>query len=193
MMMNQCLIILPPEYFHYPPSFQPKNFTFAALDMRRERKPKCAPQLFLESLLGTRRSAIKVMLQGTICNDDFQRNTVLQYCCDIVLNSYNTVPTIQRCTVKHHTLRSDNGDVHGNDPEKQTSHPFTFFHRDYLKSPSYSKRREFRLELKKGHRAQVQTEMVKFIGLPFPFSSNLKFGHFTSQLCRDGNEMYKKA
>ena len=67
-MVINGLMLLPTEYFHYPPSFQPKNFTFAALDMRRERKPKCAPQLFLETLLGTRRSAIKVMLHGTICN-----------------------------------------------------------------------------------------------------------------------------
>ena len=67
MMMNG-LMLLPPEYFHYPPSFQPKNFTFATLDMRRERKPKCVLQLFLETLLGTHRSAIKVMLHGTICN-----------------------------------------------------------------------------------------------------------------------------
>ena len=32
------------------------------------------------------------------------------------------------------------------------------------------KRREFRLELKRGDRAQVQTEMVEFITLQFPFS-----------------------
>ena len=125
-MMNQCLMLFFPEYFHYPPSFQPKNFTFAALDIRRERKPKCVPQLFLESLLETRRSAIKVMLHATICNDDFQHNTALQHCCDIVLNSYNIVPTFQRCTVKHHTLRSNNGDVHGNVSEKQTA-SFHFF------------------------------------------------------------------
>jgi len=50
----------------------------------------------------------------------------------------------------------------------------------YPKLPSYLKRREFRLEMKRGERAQVQTEMIEFIGLPFPFSSNLKFGHFTS-------------
>ena len=29
-------------------------------------------------------------------------------------------------------------------------------------------------------RARVKTEMVEFIVLPFPFSSNLNFGHFTS-------------
>ena len=42
------------------------------------------------------------------------------------------------------------------------------------------KRREFMLELKRGERARVQTEMVKFIALSIPFSGTLKFGHFTS-------------
>ena len=34
--------------------------------------------------------------KGTICNVDFQRNKALQYCCDIILNSSNIVPTLQR-------------------------------------------------------------------------------------------------
>ena len=37
------------------------------------------------------------MLHETICDDDFQRNTAIQYCCDIVLNGYNIVPTLQCC------------------------------------------------------------------------------------------------
>ena len=49
------------------------------------------------------------------------------------------------------------------------------------------------LELNRGDRARVQTEMVQFIAWPFPSSKNLNFGHFSSQLCRDGKEMYKKA
>ena len=40
---------------------------------------------------------LKVMLHETIRNDDFKRNRALQHCCDIVWNSYNTVPTLQRC------------------------------------------------------------------------------------------------
>ena len=40
---------------------------------------------------------LKVMLHGTICNDDFQRKTALQHCCDIVSNGCNIVPTLQRC------------------------------------------------------------------------------------------------
>ena len=36
-------------------------------------------------------------LHETIRSDDFKRNTVLQHCCDIVLNGYNIVPTLQRC------------------------------------------------------------------------------------------------
>ena len=34
--------------------------------------------------------------KGTICNVDFQRNKALQYCCDLILNSSNIVPTLQR-------------------------------------------------------------------------------------------------
>ena len=34
------------------------------------------------------------------------------------------------------------------------------------------------LERKRGDRAQVQTEMVEFIALPFPFSSKLKIWSF---------------
>ena len=40
------------------------------------------------------------------------------------------------------------------------------------------KRRGFWLELKRGERAQVRTEMVEFIALPFPFPSNLKIWSF---------------
>ena len=40
------------------------------------------------------------------------------------------------------------------------------------------------LELNKGNRAPVETEMIEFIALPFPSSKkkkkNLKFDHFTS-------------
>ena len=38
-----------------------------------------------------------VMLHGTICNDNFQCNTALQHCSDIVSNSFNIDPTLQRC------------------------------------------------------------------------------------------------
>ena len=40
------------------------------------------------------------------------------------------------------------------------------------------KRREFGLELKRGDRARILTEMVEFIGLPFPFPSKLKIWSF---------------
>ena len=40
------------------------------------------------------------------------------------------------------------------------------------------KRRELWLELKRGDRARVQTEMVEFIALPFPFSSKIKIWSF---------------
>ena len=37
------------------------------------------------------------MSHGTIRNDDFYRNRVLQHCYDIVWNIYNIVPTLQCC------------------------------------------------------------------------------------------------
>ena len=40
---------------------------------------------------------ITVMLHETIRNDDFERNTALQHCYDIVSNGSNIVPTLQRC------------------------------------------------------------------------------------------------
>ena len=43
------------------------------------------------------RQTLNVMLHGTIRNDDFWRNTASQYCCDIVSNRHNIVPTLQRC------------------------------------------------------------------------------------------------
>ena len=41
--------------------------------------------------------SFKVMLHEAIRNNDFQLNKALQHCCDIVSNSYNIVPTLQRC------------------------------------------------------------------------------------------------
>ena len=39
------------------------------------------------------------MLHEIIRSDEFQSNTALQHCCNIVSNSYGIVPTMQRCTV----------------------------------------------------------------------------------------------
>ena len=44
--------------------------------------------------------------------------------------------------------------------------------------PVTYKRREFWLELKRGDRARVQTEMVEFITSPFPYSSKPKIWSF---------------
>ena len=44
--------------------------------------------------------SLKLMLHETIQNDDFQRNTALQHCCNIVSNGYNIVPTLQRCVTQ---------------------------------------------------------------------------------------------
>ena len=43
---------------------------------------------------------LKVMLQETIRNDDFWRNTGLQHCCDIDSSGYNIVPSLQRCVMQ---------------------------------------------------------------------------------------------
>ena len=40
------------------------------------------------------------MLHEKICNDDFQRKTALQHCCDIVSNGCNIVPTLQRLVLR---------------------------------------------------------------------------------------------
>ena len=48
-------------------------------------------------IIKRKKVGLKVMLHGTICNDDFQRKTALQHCCDIVSNGCNIVPTLQRC------------------------------------------------------------------------------------------------
>ena len=44
---------------------------------------------------------LKIWLKGEVtrddCNEDFKRNTALQHCCDIGLNGYYIVPTLERC------------------------------------------------------------------------------------------------
>ena len=62
--------------------------------------------------------------------------------------------------------------------------------------PLLPKRREFWLELKRGDHARVQTEMVEFIAIPFPFSSELKIWSFhvvVVQGAGTAKETYKKA
>ena len=73
------------------------------------------------------------------------------------------------------TLRSDNSDVLENVSKKQTLQHF--FSR-LFQGAQLLKRREFGLELKKRHRARVQTQMVEFIALPFPFPNILKIWSF---------------
>ena len=66
----------------------------------------------------------------------------------------------------------------------------------YTKSPSQlNVRRKVRLQLKRWNRFWVQREMVKFIALPFPFSTQLKLWsfHVVVVRARDGKEMYTKA
>ena len=57
--------------------------------MYRRKYISAATNLKIQALL-------KVMLHETIRNDDFQRNTALQHCCNVVSNGYNIVPTLQR-------------------------------------------------------------------------------------------------
>ena len=52
------------------------------------------------------------------------------------------------------------------------------------------------MELKRGDHARVQTEMVEFIAIPFPFSSELKIWSFhvvVVQGAGTAKETYKKA
>ena len=73
------------------------------------------------------------------------------------------------------TLQSDNGDVHENVAEKQSPHPFKSSISQISQVTLLVKRREFRLELRRGDLARVQTRIVvEFNALPFPLSSKLK-------------------
>ena len=49
--------------------------------------------------------SLKAMLHETIRNDDFQRNTASQHCCDIVSNGYNITPALQPCLALKSLLR----------------------------------------------------------------------------------------
>ena len=80
------------------------------------------------------------------------------------------------------TSQSDKGDVHENVPEKNSLCVLSLFC-DYLKSHSYLREREARVELRRRNLARVQTEMVEFIPLPFPFSSKLKIWSFSRRSC----------
>ena len=65
------------------------------------------------------------------------------------------------------TLRSDSGDVHENVAEKMEVASFETFSL-LSQYPPLLKRREFWLQLKRGDRARIQTEMVEFIASPLP-------------------------
>ena len=179
--MNQCLIILPPEYFHYPPCFQSKNLTFATLEKERKlnRSRKVSQNCFWNRYWGRAGQLLRWCYTERFATTIFSATQP----CNIVLNSHNIVPALQRCTVKHHTFK----DLTIRQRRRPWKRPwkidfasFLFYFAIIPSCPVTLKRREFRLEMKRGERDQVQTEMIEFIGLPFPFSSNLKFGHFTS-------------
>ena len=89
------------------------------------------------------------------------------------------------------TLRSDNGaGVRENLAEKYSAS----FRIISQLSQVTQLRREFTLEMKRGGRTVVQTEMLEFIALPFSSSKKkLKFGHFTSKWFRDGRQRNARA
>ena len=60
--------------------------------------------------------------------------------------------------------------------EKKTDRFAVYF--SFSQVAQLLKRREFLLVLKRGSRSWVQTEMVKFISLPFPSSKKLKIWSF---------------
>ena len=87
------------------------------------------------------------------------------------------------------TLRFDNGDVH----EKTDSASFHFF-RDYSKWLCYLKEGNLIGAEEKGPRPSSDRDGSQNLSACCSRSQvNLKFGNFTSQLCRDCKEMYKKA
>ena len=47
---------------------------------------------------------LMVLIHETIRNDDFERNTALQHCCDIVSDGYNIAPVK---VMLHGTIRND--------------------------------------------------------------------------------------
>ena len=74
-------------------------------------------------------------------------------------------------------IRSHNGDVNEKVAEKKTLHPVKVFRR-HPKTPCYLKEGNLGWTGKKGDCAKVQTDMVEFIALPFPFSIKLKTWSF---------------
>ena len=81
---------------------------------------------------------------------------------------------IANCVIacKIGTLWSDNGDVHEKPRWKIASASFQIISR-LSQVAQLLKRREFMLELKRGGRTRVQTEMVEFIAFPFQSSKKL--------------------
>ena len=75
------------------------------------------------------------------------------------------------------TLRSNNGDVHANVAEKQTSHHFKLS-RDYPISSCYLKEGDFGWSWRAGNALKFGQQMVQFIALPFPFPSKLRIWSF---------------
>ena len=89
-----------------PPTFKPVNNLICCMSGLMW-VVKRATQLFNSFCYNVARQVVrflllvfpylKVMLDETIRNDDFQRNTALQHCCDVVSNCYNIAPKLQRC------------------------------------------------------------------------------------------------
>ena len=76
-------------------SLQPRlteTKSLAGLNFRRLSSYKVLQNLLLlifKPSFSSLFQALTVMLHGTIRSDDFQRNTALQHCCDVVSNSCN--------------------------------------------------------------------------------------------------------
>ena len=89
------------------------------------------------------------------------------------------------------TLRSDNGDVHENVAEKQTSHHFKLF-RDYPNSPCCLRDGNFSWSRREGNALMFGHGWQNLSPCRSRSQVNLKFGHFTSQLCIEGKKCTKK-
>ena len=88
------------------------------------------------------------------------------------------------------TLRSDNGDVYENIVEKRLR--ILNFFVIILSRPGTEKKGIYVAAEERGPRQSSDKDAIIY-SLPFPFSSESKIGHFTSYLCRNDKEMYKKS
>ena len=91
-MSNLCIILYSLTCQHRSLQRLTETKSLAGLNFRRLSSYKVLQNLLLlifKPSFSSLFQALTVMLHGTIRSDDFQRNTALQHCCDVVSNSCN--------------------------------------------------------------------------------------------------------